>query len=70
MSTPHAPGPWQVRAVSGKADEEAALYIVDANGNDLMRGDFCRSAADADLIAAAPHMLAALKTLRAASESL
>jgi hypothetical protein len=56
----HTPGPWEVKAVNGNPGEYG-LYIVDANGNDLMRGDFCRSDADANLIAAAPDMLAALR---------
>ena len=58
----HTPGPWELKACSGGPGEEPGIW-VEANGRPLMRGDFCRSEADANLIAAAPELLAALREL-------
>lgn len=61
----HTPGPWEVRVTNGR-DAPAfhvAAPVLRAGGREdsIMRGDFCRSEADAALIAAAPELLAALR---------
>jgi len=67
MSAQRTPGPFEVKAVNGRPNEEPGLYIVDGNGRDLMRGEFFRSEADAELIVQAcnahDELVAALRGL-------
>lgn len=69
MNASHTPGPWEVKACNGRLGAEPGLYIQ-AGGRNLMRGEFCRSEADANLIAAAPNLLAALNRARFALDFL
>lgn len=60
----HTPGPWEIELPSGRQEKDGILPSVNATG---FRGEICCGVfkkADAQLIAAAPEMLEALKVAR------
>lgn len=66
----HTPGPWVVEAIGVEPAVKAGQWYI-ATTNDGVDGDLTgrKSLANANLIAAAPELLAALKDLLAASTS-
>lgn len=58
VSDQQSPGPWRL-----EPREDFDHTLVDAGGHPVMDGEWGWSAADARLIAAAPDLLALLKTL-------
>lgn len=56
----HTPGPWTAKEFASPAD---TFYVLDSEGHLLLGAGKTITKADALLIAAAPELLAALKSL-------
>jgi hypothetical protein len=68
MSSKHTPGPWTLSAyypnrVIGDRNDGEGRYVADCHCNGLNGAEQPEDAANARLIAAAPDLLEALKTL-------
>ena len=67
MNTPHTPAPWHVsRHATPDYAPQFGIYAEDGNGRDL--AIVTSNEANANLIAAAPAMLAALEEIAAENE--
>lgn len=63
MSTPHTPGPWIAKPTAGHDIHGQSVVYAETGGRGTDVAIIYNGAADADLIAAAPAMKAALLTL-------